>query len=85
VAVVDLDEPVDAEHERLGPVVDEAGHALVHADEVSGSPGALLRRGPLRTERATFTALGSSKPQGRRGCWFVGCRVVVLPLAVGVQ
>ena len=29
---------------------------------LSGSPGALLRRGPLRTERATFTALGSSRP-----------------------
>ena len=36
-----------------------------------GSPGALLRRGPLRTERATLTALGSSKPHGRRGrCCF---------------
>jgi hypothetical protein len=42
-----------------------------------GSPGALLRRGPLRTERATFTALGSSKPQGRSGrCrgWSLGSR-----------
>jgi hypothetical protein len=29
---------------------------------VSGSPSALLRRGPLRTRRATFTAAGSSKP-----------------------
>jgi YVTN family beta-propeller protein len=28
----------------------------------SGSPSALLRRGPLRTGRATFTASGSSRP-----------------------
>ena len=28
----------------------------------SGSPSALLRPGPLRTGRATFTASGSSKP-----------------------
>jgi hypothetical protein len=28
----------------------------------SGSPGALLRRGPLRTGRARFRATGSSKP-----------------------
>src|SRR6266446_6674257 len=34
----------------------------------SGSPGALLRRGPLRTVRATFTAHGSSKSLGRGGC-----------------
>ena len=32
---------------------------------LSGSPDALLRRGPLRTERAVFTALGSGKLRGR--------------------
>ena len=47
---------------RDGPV--EALHRRVVRP---GSPGALLRRGPLRTERATLTALGSSKPRGRRG------------------
>jgi hypothetical protein len=31
----------------------------------SGSPGAFLRRGPLRTRRATFTAPGSSRPEGQ--------------------
>jgi len=30
---------------------------------LSGSPSALLRPGPLRTGRATFTASGSIKPQ----------------------
>ena len=35
----------------------------------SGSAGALLRRGPLRTVRATFTAHGSSKSLGRGWCW----------------
>jgi hypothetical protein len=35
--------------------------------EKSGSPGALLRRGPLRTQRAGCPALGSSKPRGRCG------------------
>src|SRR6185369_6540987 len=34
---------------------------------LSGSPGSLLSRGPLRTERASFPALGSSKPRGRCG------------------
>src|SRR5680860_317035 len=34
----------------------------------SGSPGALLRRGPLRTVRAAFTAHGSSKPRRLTGC-----------------
>src|SRR5206468_10720216 len=33
----------------------------------SGSPGALLRRGPLRTVRAGFLAHGSSEPLGRAG------------------
>src|SRR5260370_26428120 len=46
--------------------LDMVGLALSPRDP-PGSPGALLRRGPLRTERATLTALGSSKPQGRRG------------------
>ncbi|MCA1674458.1 MAG: hypothetical protein LC799_20475, partial [Actinobacteria bacterium] len=53
---------------------EEPGHAFdqgrdrglaVLADDQSGSPGALLRRGPLRTARAAFTAGSSSKPQGR--------------------
>ena len=37
-----------------------------------GSPGALLRPGPLRTGRARFHASGSSKPQrlaGWQKCW----------------
>ncbi|MEA2535308.1 MAG: polymerase sigma-70 factor, subfamily [Actinomycetota bacterium] len=38
-----------------------------------GSPGALLRRGPLRTRRAAFTAPGSSRPPWGHGlqecCW----------------
>src|SRR2546428_783415 len=32
------------------------------SETAPGSLGALLRRGPLRSERATLTALGSSKP-----------------------
>ena len=32
-----------------------------------GKPGALLRRAPLRTVRAAFTAHGSSKPQSLSG------------------
>jgi hypothetical protein len=32
------------------------------ARQLSGSPGALLRRGPLRTVLAALTAHGSSKP-----------------------
>jgi len=42
----------------------------------SGSPGALLRRGPLGTGLATFTASGSSSPYGvtaAGACW-VWCR-----------
>src|SRR5699024_431582 len=35
---------------------------------LSGSPGALLRRGPLRTGRAPFRASGSSKSAGGIRC-----------------
>jgi hypothetical protein len=35
---------------------------LVSGLVLSGSPGALLRRGPLRTELAALTAHGSGKP-----------------------
>jgi hypothetical protein len=44
----------------------EERYTLVSHVHLSGSPGALLRRGPLRTRRATFTAPGSSKPHGSR-------------------
>src|SRR4029450_518694 len=39
----------------------DRGLVLCAGDE-SGSPGALLRRGPLRTVHATRAAHGSSKP-----------------------
>ena len=39
------------------------GHGLL----VGLSGFVKLAQGPLRTERATFTALGSSKPRERRG------------------
>ena len=39
--------------------------------EQSGSPGALLRRGPLRTARAAFTAGSSSKLRDGAGCRFL--------------
>ena len=48
--------------DRLTEAADQGGRPY---SGLSGSPSALLRRGPLRTERATFTALGSSKPLGR--------------------
>ena len=40
---------------------------LVGRNVSSGSPGALLRRSPLRTVRARFRAYGSIKP-----CWSLG-------------
>lgn len=56
------------------PRLDEA--ALARARRLvglSGSPGALLRRGPLRTGHAPFRASGSSKSKGGGGrgeeCW----------------
>jgi hypothetical protein len=45
-----------------------ADRGTVQPDDESGSPGALLRRGPLRTARAAFTAGSSSKPGGGAGC-----------------
>ena len=53
----------------------------------SGSPGALLRRGPLRTVLAAFTAHGSSKPRrltGGQKCRRGAVRGVVSPLTVRV-
>ena len=40
-------------------------HHRVRSHVPSGSRGALLRPGPLRTARAAFTASSSSKPRGR--------------------
>lgn len=48
-----------------GPAV--AGGHLEASSASPGSEGALLHPRPLRTEHATLTALGSSKPRGRRG------------------
>ena len=45
---------------------DTYGSGRIVGPLLSGSPGALLRRGPLRTRRAAFTAPGSSKPTGSR-------------------
>jgi len=45
------------------PPAEDAGLELkVGGFDLSGSPGALLRRGPLRTGRAALTASGSSRP-----------------------
>ena len=60
-------ERLDAEHPAIG--VNRRGDVSVKVcvypasdlTRLSGSPGALLRRGPLRTRRAAFTAPGSSK------------------------
>ncbi len=46
--------------------------AVALAGDESGSPDALLRRGPLRTVRAAFTAHGSSKPMAFAGCCSAG-------------
>ena len=49
---------------------------LVSHVHLSGSPGALLRRGPLRTRRATYIAPGSSKPKGSLAtCRSIGLKV----------
>ncbi len=55
--------------------------------EKSGSPGALLRRGPLRTARAAFTAGSSSKPRDGPGlqCCAPASAGLVLALAGGVR
>ena len=55
--------------------------------EKSGSPGALLRRGPLRTARAAFTASSSSKPRDGPGlqCCAPASAGLVLALAGGVR
>lgn len=51
---------------RLAHVIGPSGFPGFAEDTVlSGSPDTLLRPGPLRTGRATFTASGSSKPRGR--------------------
>ncbi len=59
---------VDQTQVTAGTIDERAdrGSALL-ADDESGSPGALLRRGPLRTVLAALTAHGSSKPQGLAG------------------
>jgi hypothetical protein len=55
----------------------------------SGSPGALPRRGPLRTVRARFPGTRSSKPRrlaGRLSSWPLRCTAGGLPTrAVGVH
>jgi len=50
-------EPGGALHKR-------ADRGALEPEDQSGSPDALLRRGPLRTVRAALTAHGSSKPLG---------------------
>ena len=53
---------------------------------LSGSPEALLPRGPLRTGRATFTASGSSSPDGvKLTCWFRGRGDETPPGTLGVN
>jgi hypothetical protein len=43
-------------------------HHRVRSHVLSGRTGGLLRRSPLRTARAAFTASSSSKPRGRLRC-----------------
>ena len=43
-------------------------HHRVRSHVPSGRTGGLLRRSPLRTARAAFTASSSSKPRGRLRC-----------------
>jgi len=51
------------QHGEPGGPLDQGAdrRAALFTDDQSGSPGALLRRGPLRTGLAAFTASGSSK------------------------
>jgi len=58
------------QHDVPGGAFDQGadrGPVALPGDE-SGSPDALLRRGPLRTVLAAFTAHGSSKPLACAGC-----------------
>src|SRR5687768_3665546 len=71
-----------------GAALDEgADGRLVQPDDQSGSPGALLRRGRLRTARAAFTAGSSSKPRDGPGlqCCAPASAGLVLALAGGVR
>src|SRR6185437_14824025 len=64
-----------------------ADRGTVQPDDESGSPGALLRRGPLRTARAAFAASSSSKPGDGLGlqCCAPASAGLVLALAGGVR
>src|SRR3954454_6766310 len=66
---------------------DGADRGPVQSDDELGSPGALLRRGPLRTARAAFTASSSSKPRDGPGlqCCAPASASLVLALAGGVR
>src|SRR4029079_7763319 len=76
------------DEEPGGPLDQRRDRGLaVLADHQSGSPGALLRRGPLRTARAAFTASSSSKPRDGPGlqCCASASAGLVLALAGGVR
>lgn len=84
-----MPERTDIKQERVPDswrVVRSVTIAQVTARVGPGSDGALLRRRPLRTVRASFPAHGSSKPCGPLACSVLACRFAGRPaVAVGVQ
>ena len=97
VRPVEIDVPRDRDGSFEPKIVPKRTRRLSRVDEMvislsakgqkSGSPGALLRRGPLRTARAAFTASSSSKPRDGPGlqCCAPASASLMLALAGGVR
>jgi len=60
-------------------------HHRVRSHVPSGRTGGLLRRSPLRTARAAFTASSSSKPRGRLRCVVLFLTVARFPSCAAVK
>ena len=66
-------------------VVGAASHPSRRSSDRSGRTGGLLRRSPLRTARAAFTASSSSKPRGRLRCVVLFLTVARFPSCAAVK